>query len=87
MTAELSPITSPADPDAESIAPACVMSFNASDATGAGGLAGDVATIAAMEEARAAKEGRCRAPRAKAAGRTVAPRRDGPGSAVPPNLT
>lgn len=29
-------------------APACVMSFNASDATGAGGTAGDVATIAAM---------------------------------------
>ena len=29
-------------------APACVMSFNASDPSGAGGLAGDVATIAAM---------------------------------------
>ncbi|MFM2053124.1 MAG: hypothetical protein RL456_1161 [Pseudomonadota bacterium] len=29
-------------------APACVMTFNASDATGAGGTAGDVATIAAM---------------------------------------
>ncbi|MEN9483575.1 hydroxymethylpyrimidine/phosphomethylpyrimidine kinase [Sphaerotilus montanus] len=29
-------------------APACVMSFNASDATGAGGVAGDIATIAAM---------------------------------------
>jgi hydroxymethylpyrimidine/phosphomethylpyrimidine kinase len=28
--------------------PACVMSFNASDASGAGGLAGDIATIAAM---------------------------------------
>jgi hydroxymethylpyrimidine/phosphomethylpyrimidine kinase len=28
--------------------PACVMSFNASDASGAGGLAGDVSTIAAM---------------------------------------
>ena len=28
--------------------PACVMSFNASDATGAGGIAGDVASIAAM---------------------------------------
>ncbi|RZL32981.1 MAG: hydroxymethylpyrimidine/phosphomethylpyrimidine kinase [Rubrivivax sp.] len=28
--------------------PACVMSFNANDASGAGGLAGDVATIAAM---------------------------------------
>jgi hydroxymethylpyrimidine/phosphomethylpyrimidine kinase len=32
----------------EAQAPACVMSFNASDASGAGGLAGDVATIAAM---------------------------------------
>jgi hydroxymethylpyrimidine/phosphomethylpyrimidine kinase len=29
-------------------APACVMSFNASDACGAGGSAGDIATIAAM---------------------------------------
>jgi hydroxymethylpyrimidine/phosphomethylpyrimidine kinase len=28
--------------------PACVMTFNFSDATGAGGIAGDVATIAAM---------------------------------------
>jgi hydroxymethylpyrimidine/phosphomethylpyrimidine kinase len=28
--------------------PACVMTFNASDATGAGGVAGDIATIAAM---------------------------------------
>ena len=39
-------------PDAESAeeqpAPACVMSFNASDPSGAGGVAGDVATIAAM---------------------------------------
>ena len=32
----------------EQAAPACVMSFNASDPTGAGGMAGDVATIAAM---------------------------------------
>ena len=32
----------------ESPAPACVMSFNASEASGASGLAGDVATIAAM---------------------------------------
>lgn len=32
----------------EPTAPACVMSFNASDPSGAGGLAGDVATIAAM---------------------------------------
>ncbi len=39
-------------PDAEGAeeqaAPACVMSFNASDPSGAGGVAGDVATIAAM---------------------------------------
>jgi hydroxymethylpyrimidine/phosphomethylpyrimidine kinase len=33
---------------AEPSAPACVMSFNASDPSGAGGLAGDVSTIAAM---------------------------------------
>jgi hydroxymethylpyrimidine/phosphomethylpyrimidine kinase len=32
----------------EAPAPACVMSFNAADASGAGGVAGDVATIAAM---------------------------------------
>ena len=32
----------------EPSAPACVMSFNASDASGAGGSAGDVATISAM---------------------------------------
>ncbi len=37
------------EPDAvEASAPACVMTFNANDATGAGGLAGDVSTIAAM---------------------------------------
>ena len=38
----------PTDPVQEPEAPACVMSFNASDPSGAGGLAGDVATIAAM---------------------------------------
>jgi hydroxymethylpyrimidine/phosphomethylpyrimidine kinase len=32
----------------EQSAPACVMSFNATDPSGAGGLAGDVSTIAAM---------------------------------------
>ncbi|MDH3208994.1 MAG: hydroxymethylpyrimidine/phosphomethylpyrimidine kinase [Burkholderiaceae bacterium] len=32
----------------EQPAPVCVMSFNASDPTGAGGIAGDVVTIAAM---------------------------------------
>lgn len=36
------------DPTQDQAPPACVMSFNASDATGAGGSAGDVATIAAM---------------------------------------
>ncbi len=37
-----------ADPTTEPSAPACVMSFNASDPSGAGGMAGDIATIAAM---------------------------------------
>lgn len=32
----------------EPLPPACVMSFNATDASGAGGIAGDIATIAAM---------------------------------------
>lgn len=50
----MSPTPLPTDPevdqphDEESPPPACVLSFNASDASGAGGLAGDVATIAAM---------------------------------------
>lgn len=47
-----SPPTSPGSDAAESeqdaAAPACVMTFNASDPSGAGGLGGDVATIAAM---------------------------------------
>lgn len=34
--------------EAEAPTPACVMSFNASDPSGAGGLAGDISTIAAM---------------------------------------
>ncbi len=40
----------PVDPETleEQAPPACVMSFNASDPSGAGGVAGDVATIAAM---------------------------------------
>ena len=48
MTAE---ILSPDAEDAqlqEQPAPACVMTFNASEPSGAGGIAGDVATIAAM---------------------------------------
>ena len=36
------------DPATEPPAPACVMSFNGSDPSGAGGVAGDVSTIAAM---------------------------------------
>jgi hydroxymethylpyrimidine/phosphomethylpyrimidine kinase len=48
MTAESTSTDAPAEALAEQPAPACVMSFNATDATGAGGLAGDIATIAAM---------------------------------------
>ena len=47
MTAE--PPLAENEPDAEEQpAPACVMSFNASDPSGAGGMAGDISTIAAM---------------------------------------
>jgi hydroxymethylpyrimidine/phosphomethylpyrimidine kinase len=38
----------PDDSAGEASAPACILSFNASDASGAGGIAGDVSTIAAM---------------------------------------
>jgi hydroxymethylpyrimidine/phosphomethylpyrimidine kinase len=48
MTAENSPAAIDPEAEQDTVAPACVMSFNASDASGAGGLAGDVATIAAM---------------------------------------
>ncbi|MFY9513162.1 MAG: bifunctional hydroxymethylpyrimidine kinase/phosphomethylpyrimidine kinase [Rubrivivax sp.] len=48
MTPESHPATEPQDPALEPPAPACVLSFNASDPSGAGGVAGDVATIAAM---------------------------------------
>jgi hydroxymethylpyrimidine/phosphomethylpyrimidine kinase len=50
----MSPSTPPVDlpgdaqDEQESPPPACVLCFNASDATGAGGMAGDIATIAAM---------------------------------------
>jgi hydroxymethylpyrimidine/phosphomethylpyrimidine kinase len=48
----MNPDPSVADPSPASTeeppAPACVMSFNASDASGAGGSAGDISTIAAM---------------------------------------
>ena len=44
------PSTAPANesPGTEPPPPACVMCFNASDPSGAGGMAGDVSTIAAM---------------------------------------
>lgn len=48
MTAESPTPETDADAPEEQPAPACVMSFNASDPSGAGGMAGDVATIAAM---------------------------------------
>ncbi len=38
----------PDDPHAEPPAPACVILFNGSDPSGAGGLAGDIATVSAM---------------------------------------
>jgi hydroxymethylpyrimidine/phosphomethylpyrimidine kinase len=48
MTSDTTTSGTPDDAVQEPASPACVMSFNATDATGAGGLAGDVATIAAM---------------------------------------
>ncbi len=48
MTSETPSTDSGVSPPQEQAAPVCVMSFNASDASGAGGTAGDVATIAAM---------------------------------------
>ena len=48
MTSEIPASDAEAAAAQEQTAPACVVSFNASDATGAGGTAGDVATIAAM---------------------------------------
>ncbi len=48
MTTESHPAGASDDGAQEPQAPACVMSFNASDASGAGGIAGDIATIAAM---------------------------------------
>ncbi|MEK0418171.1 MAG: hypothetical protein RI949_2177 [Pseudomonadota bacterium] len=47
MNTDLPSMDGPA-PAAEPSAPACVMTFNVNDPSGAGGLAGDVATIAAM---------------------------------------
>lgn len=48
MSTESQPPGAPEDAAQEPLPPACVMSFNGSDASGAGGLAGDIATIAAM---------------------------------------
>lgn len=48
MTAPIQVTTDSTDDVLESPPPACVMSFNTSDATGAGGVSGDVATISAM---------------------------------------
>jgi len=47
MTAD-APVSDPNDASQEGVGPACVMTFNATDPSGAGGLAGDIATIAAM---------------------------------------
>ena len=38
------------EPGQEAPPPACVMTFNVSDASGAGGVAGDVATIALIDK-------------------------------------
>lgn len=48
MNPQAAPATEPHEPGAEPPAPACVMSFNATDPSGATGTAGDVATMAAM---------------------------------------
>ncbi len=48
MTTDVLPTQTAADAPQDAPAPACVMTFNASDPSGAGGLAGDVVTIAAM---------------------------------------
>ena len=48
MTTDVLPTETAVEAPQDSPAPACVMTFNASDPSGAGGLAGDVVTIAAM---------------------------------------
>jgi hydroxymethylpyrimidine/phosphomethylpyrimidine kinase len=48
MTTDVLPTETAPEAPQDSPAPACVMTFNASDPSGAGGLAGDVVTIAAM---------------------------------------
>lgn len=48
MTPDSATATSADDAGTEPPAPSCVMCFNASDPSGAGGLAADIATVAAM---------------------------------------
>ncbi len=48
MTTDVLPTETATAVPQDAPAPACVMTFNASDPSGAGGLAGDVVTIAAM---------------------------------------
>jgi hydroxymethylpyrimidine/phosphomethylpyrimidine kinase len=48
MPPDTTPGEAPVDAASDAQAPACVMSFNASDPSGAGGLSGDIATISAM---------------------------------------
>jgi hydroxymethylpyrimidine/phosphomethylpyrimidine kinase len=48
MTPSPTPAPDTEDAPLEPPAPACLMCFNASDPSGAGGIAGDVATVAAM---------------------------------------
>ncbi len=48
MTTDVLPTETTTAAPQDAPAPACVMTFNASDPSGAGGLAGDVVTIAAM---------------------------------------
>jgi hydroxymethylpyrimidine/phosphomethylpyrimidine kinase len=48
MTPDPTATAAEAETNPDGAAPACVLSFNASDASGAGGIAGDIATIAAM---------------------------------------
>lgn len=48
MTVDAPVSDNPTDPSQEAAGPACVMTFNATDPSGAGGLGGDVTTVAAM---------------------------------------
>jgi hydroxymethylpyrimidine/phosphomethylpyrimidine kinase len=48
VTPDPQPAADADDPHAEPPAPACVILFNGSDPSGAGGLAGDIATVSAM---------------------------------------